>query len=62
MIEFINSLTGGPMWVHESRVNEYLARGHKIADEATAAALAGDVSKVDTEPKTKKAKAKKPKE
>lgn len=39
MVEFINAMTGGPMWVHESRVEEYLARGHKIADEKTAAAL-----------------------
>ena len=25
MVAFINALTGGPMWVHESRVQEYLA-------------------------------------
>ena len=31
MIKFINAQTGGEMWVHETRVNEYLARGHKLA-------------------------------
>jgi len=31
MIKLINRLTGGPMWVHESRVEEYLAKGHILA-------------------------------
>ena len=31
MVEMVNALTGGPMWVHESRVDEYLAAGHKLA-------------------------------
>ena len=31
MVQFINKLTGGPMWVHESRVEEYKAAGHKLA-------------------------------
>ncbi len=31
MIKLINRLTGGDMWVHESRVDEYLAAGHKLA-------------------------------
>ena len=31
MVRFINKVTGGPMWVHESRVDEYLAAGHKLA-------------------------------
>ena len=31
MIKFINAQTGGEMWVHESRVDEYVAMGHKIA-------------------------------
>lgn len=39
MVKLIHAATGGPMWVHESRVEEYLARGHKIADEATAKAV-----------------------
>lgn len=54
MIKFINALTGSPMWVHESRVEEYLALGHKIEDEATAAIL--------TKAAKPKTKAKKPKE
>lgn len=29
MIKLINKLTGGAMWVDESRVDEYLAAGHK---------------------------------
>lgn len=31
MILFVNKVTGGPMWVHETRIEEYLAAGHKIA-------------------------------
>lgn len=31
MIKFINKISGGDMWVHESRVEEYLAAGHKLA-------------------------------
>lgn len=31
MIKFINKNSGGPMWVHESRIDEYLAAGHQIA-------------------------------
>lgn len=31
MVQFINKLTGGPMWVHESRVEEYKAAGHQLA-------------------------------
>ena len=31
MIRMINSVTGTEMWVHESRLEEYLARGHKMA-------------------------------
>ncbi|MBQ1202409.1 MAG: hypothetical protein IIX61_01110 [Loktanella sp.] len=31
MIKFINAQTGGEMWVHESRITEYEAMGHKIA-------------------------------
>lgn len=33
MVEFVNKLTGGAMWVHESRVDEYKAAGHKLAAE-----------------------------
>ena len=31
MRAMINRLTGNRMWVHESRVDEYLAAGHKLA-------------------------------
>lgn len=31
MRRLINKLTGGDMWVDESRVDEYLAAGHRLA-------------------------------
>lgn len=31
MVEFINKLTGGTMWVADNRVEEYKAAGHKLA-------------------------------
>ena len=31
MVKLIHRDTGGDMWVHEMRVNEYLAKGHKLA-------------------------------
>ena len=31
MVKMINALTGSEMWVHETRVGEYLERGHKLA-------------------------------
>lgn len=31
MIKLINALTGSVMWVHEDRLQEYLAAGHKLA-------------------------------
>lgn len=31
MVKFINSATGSEMFVHESRVEEYKAAGHKLA-------------------------------
>ncbi len=31
MIKLINPLTGSDTWVHESRVDEYLARGFRKA-------------------------------
>lgn len=31
MIRLINALTGSEMWVHEDRLEEYLAAGHKPA-------------------------------
>lgn len=53
MIELIHATTGGRMWVDETRVDEYLAAGHKPAASPV-------VSKSDTaaKPKTKAKKAK----
>lgn len=31
MIALINRTTGTTMWVHPSRLDEYLAAGHKLA-------------------------------
>ena len=31
MVKMINAQSGGVMWVHETRVEEYLARGCKLA-------------------------------
>lgn len=31
MIALINKITGGEMWVHESRFEEYIKAGHKPA-------------------------------
>lgn len=31
MIELVNRTTGTRMWVHPSRLDEYLAAGHKLA-------------------------------
>lgn len=31
MVRMVNKITGGAMWVHPSRVEEYLAAGHALA-------------------------------
>lgn len=31
MVRMVNAHTGTIMWVHESRLEEYLERGHKLA-------------------------------
>jgi len=31
MVKLINSVTKSEMWVHESRLDDYLAAGHKLA-------------------------------
>jgi len=33
MVKMINKMSGGIMYVHESRVEEYKAAGHKLAAE-----------------------------
>lgn len=35
MVRFINRVTGGEMWVHETRVEEYKAAGHTPAADTT---------------------------
>ena len=32
MVKLINALTGTVMYVHESRLEEYLAKGHKLPE------------------------------
>lgn len=34
MIKFINAVTGSDMWVADDRKDEYLAAGHKLAEDA----------------------------
>lgn len=34
MVEFINKVTGSKMYVHESRVAEYIAEGHAPSADA----------------------------
>jgi len=56
MVKLIHAVTGGEMWVHEDRLAEYLAAGHKPAE---------DVSKSDTssgKTRSPKKSTKKPKE
>ena len=31
MIRMLNKVTGSTMWVHESRLEEYLEAGHRLA-------------------------------
>lgn len=35
MVKMINKVSGGIMYVHESRVEEYKAAGHKLAADST---------------------------
>lgn len=34
MIHMKNAVSGGDMWVDESRLAEYLSAGHRLAEEA----------------------------
>ena len=49
MIQFINKITGGMMWVAEDRADEYKAAGHKPA---------ASVAEPQKPPKAKTAKTK----
>ena len=51
MIRMINAITGSTMWVHESRLDEYTAAGHKLA--------ASDAKPAEEKPKSKTKTAKK---
>ena len=31
MVKMLSGINGSPMWVHETRVEEYLRRGHRLA-------------------------------
>lgn len=33
MVKMKNRIFGNDMWVHESRVQEYLAKGHQLAEK-----------------------------
>ena len=48
MIKLINRTTGGEMWVHESRLQEYLAAGHKPAADTAAPPPASEEDKGKT--------------
>ena len=55
MIKLVNKTTGGDMWVHESRLDEYLAAGHKFAaPPMPAPPKPKAVSPSDTPKKTRK--------
>lgn len=56
MIEFVNKYNGQPMYVHETRVQEYLRLGHKLAPSN---AIDVEFSEHVEEPKKKKATRKK---
>ncbi len=57
MVKFINWLTGTEMYVAEDRVDEYLARGHKLALEKVEVKKAPPI--VEEKPKSHKKTAKK---
>lgn len=54
MIRLINKITGGPMWVHESRLDEYLAAGHRLAAPPEKPAPAEPVKRPPAKKKTTK--------
>lgn len=56
MIRLINRITGGDMWVHESRLDEYLEAGHSLASAPEKPAPAEPVKRP---PARKKSTAKK---
>ena len=58
MVEFVNKVTGGQMWVDDNRVGEYLAAGHKLAVEKESP-KAAQQKMTETEPKAEPKKVQK---
>ena len=54
MIRMINGLTGSTMWVAESRLDEYLGAGHKLASPPAKPAPAEPVKRPPTKKTTTK--------
>ena len=54
MIKLQNARDGGEMWVHESRLDEYLAAGHKLAAPPMPAPKAAKVPESGTKKTTRK--------
>ena len=52
MIRMINAITGSTMWVHESRIDEYTAAGHKLAAPPAKPAPAEPVKRPPTRKKS----------
>lgn len=52
MIRMINCLTGSTMWVAESRLDEYLGAGHKLASPPVKPAPAEPVKRPPAKKKT----------
>lgn len=54
MIEFVNKTTGTKMWVSETRKEEYLEAGHKLASENSKPADVSSDSKKSIKKTSKK--------
>lgn len=54
MIRMINKITGGDMWVHPLRLDEYLEAGHKLASAPEKPATAEPVKRPPSRRQTAK--------
>jgi hypothetical protein len=54
MIRMINKVTGSTMWVHESRLDEYLEAGHRLASPPAVPSPAEPVKRPPARRKTAK--------
>lgn len=54
MIRMINKITGSTMWVHESRLDEYLEAGHALASPPVKPEPKEPVKRPPAKKKTKK--------